>query len=204
MLICQIVETMNLTKIFLFLLFAVSNYACSQKSDDNKRKFKNTIELSIKSSSEKLNPLISNIVNHLKEQKSDTTLFKQYDEAKLNIIVNKKLVNDLTEVDKDFNLKEKTLLYFDNCNKLLDGFMFPAINYINGSEKIENIDFNNMFAQIQTAINDTSVLSEFLEKFCVKYKLDPKVNLFDKNQYNAQIDEINKRWIQDLNATKVN
>ena len=182
---------MNPTKIFLFLLFTVTNYACSQKVDDE-RKFKNTIELSIKSSSEKLNPLISNIGTHLKEQRTDSTLFRQYDEAKVNLTLNKKLVSELTEVDKKFNLREKTLLYFDNCSKLLDGSMLPAIKFINGTEKLENLDLNSMFAQIQTAINDTFVLSETLEQFCKKYKLDPKVELFEKNQYNAQIGEIKK------------
>ena len=184
---------MNSKTIFILLLFAVTNFACSRKVDDDKRKFKNTIELSIKSSSEKLNPLISNIVSHIKEQKPDSTLFRHYNEAKANLTANKKLISNLTEVDKDFNLKDKTLLYFDNCNKLLDVFIFPAIKYINGEEKIENIDFNNMFAQIQTAINDTSLLSESLKQFCVKYKIDPKVELFDKNQYNAQMEEINRR-----------
>ena len=82
---------MNKVKHTIILLLLVVNYGCSQQKE--KSNFKNTIELSIKSVSSKVNPLIKKMNVLLKEGKSDNELIDMYNDSKSTILLNKELIN---------------------------------------------------------------------------------------------------------------
>lgn len=182
----------NINPLFLLILI-ITNYGCSQQKNNEKLNFKNTIELSIESTSSKINPIIKEINILLKEGKSDDKLMEMYIDCKSTIKSNKQLIKELIEVDNDNNLKSGTIKYLENCEKILDSFILPAIKYLNESEDFDRNKMMEAFNLIQTAINQASDLSESLEIFCDKYKLPREMSDFDKNDYQQKIDEIKSK-----------
>ena len=183
-------QQMKNIKPLFFLLLIIINYGCSQQKNNEKLNFKNTIELSIESISSKTNPLIKELNILLKEGKSDDKLMEMYIDCKSSIKSNKQLITELVEVDDDINLKNGTLKYLENCEKIVNGFILPAIKYLNESEDFDRNKLMEAFNLIQISINQTSNLSESLEIFCDKYKLPRKMTDFDKKDYNEKIAEI--------------
>ena len=181
---------MRTYKTIILLLLISTNYCFSQKKIDDKRKFKSVIEISIDSTSSKINPLIKKANILLQEKKESDELVKMYNESKLSLKIHKELVGKLIEVDSKINLKEQTLAYLDNCEKLLDSFILPTIKYINESETFEREKIVQAFTLMQEAINQASTLSDSMEKFCIKYKLTRRLNDFDKEDYRKAIEEI--------------
>ena len=116
-----------------------------------------------------------------------------YIDCKSTIKSNKQLIKELIEVDNDNNLKSGTIKYLENCEKILDSFILPAIKYLNESEDFDRNKMMEAFNLIQTAINQASDLSESLEIFCDKYKLPREMSDFDKNDYQQKIDEIKSK-----------
>lgn len=185
---------MRNAKYLFFLLLTITNFSFSQQKNNEKLNFKNTIELSLKSISSKVNPLIKEINIHLKERKSDNKLMEMYIDCKSSIKLNKQLINELVEVDKDINLKSGTINYIENCEKILEGFTLPVIKYLNDSENFDKNKLIEAFNLIQITINQTSDLSESLEIFCNKYKLPREMSDFDKNEYKEKIAEIKTKF----------
>ena len=178
------------TFIFIFLSLVFSNYSLSQEKTNAKRKFKSVIEISIDSTSRKINPLIEKSNIAFKEGKSNEELVRMYDESKLSFKIYKEIVGKLSEVDTDINLKAQTLIYLNNCDKLLDNLILPIIKHLNNSEEINIEEFKQAFVQLQETINQASSLSDSMEKFCDKYKLPIRLEDFDKEDYRKSIEEI--------------
>lgn len=181
---------MNIIKTLIFLLLIATTNSCSSQDKNVKSEFKNTIELSIDSTSSKLNPLIKKINILLKEQESDKELMNMYFDSKSSLRINKEMINQLTEVDNKINLKERTLVYLENCDKILEAFVLPVIKYLNESEEIDRNKLIEAFPLIQKTLNETNLLSDSLDEFCAKYKLERQMNDFEKDALQKKFDDV--------------
>ncbi len=181
---------MDKVKYIIFLLLIVTNFCQSQQSKNDKQNFKNSIELSIITTNDKLKPLIQKINFLLKERKSDNALMEMYNEAKSTIQSNKELINQLVEVDNKINLKSGTLKYLENCERIQDIFVLPLIKFLNESGTIDRNTIKEAFALAQSTIKETSDLSDLLGNFCSKYKLSRELREFEKVDYKQKIEEI--------------
>ena len=182
---------MSKYKTIIFLLLITTNHCLSQKkANDDKRKFKNAIEISIDSTSSKTNPLIDKTKILLKEGKPSEELVIMYNESKLSFKIYKELVGNLTEADNEINLKAQTLVYLDNGENLLDKFILPTIRYLNESEPIDVEKIKQAFTLMQDCVNQMAILNDSMDKFCAKYKLSRRLNDFDKEGNAKIIDEI--------------
>ena len=107
--------------------------------------------------------------------------------------MNRQLISKLVEVDDEINMKNGTIQYLENGDKLLDGFILPMIKFINESEDFDKDKLMEAFNLIKVIVNQTSDLSESLEIFCIKYQLPREMRDFDKKDYAHKIDELKSK-----------
>ncbi len=180
--------------IFLFITFLItSNYGCSQQKSNKELFFKNSIESSIEVDSNNLNPIINKIKTLLKNGDIDSLSMNEYNNCKSTIKANREFVNKLEEVDNKINLKNKTIQYLDNSEKILDNFILPIIKFLNEPNQTKVFDKNKLnegLLLLESSVNLTSDLSKTIDEFCTKYKLPRKMSEFEKNDYKQQIEEI--------------
>ena len=183
----------KLKNIFTFFLIIIAFNLNAQKKENKEQKFKNNIELCVKTISEKINPLIQKVVVQLKAKQPNTELIEMYNEAKSSIKNNKEFVTSLTELDTKINLKYETLKYIEGSNKLLENFLFPSIKVINEISIIEKDKIGEMFLLIQSEINESQNLSDKIELFCKNHKLKREISVFEKNEYNEMIEKVKNK-----------
>ncbi len=190
------ITQMKNAKFLLFLLLIVTNYGCSQQKNNNELNFKNSIESSIESSSNSINPLIKKINTLLNDGDIDSLSMSEYYNCKSTLIANRKFIIELTEVDDKMNLKQKTIKYLESGEKILDSFILPLIKHLNEPNQSEIFDAEKLkegVLLIQVSINETSDLSNSLDEFCVKYKLSRKMSDFDKKDFAQKIEELKSK-----------
>ena len=184
---------------FLFLLFSIPLISsCSNQKNNTFLNFKNSIEYSIESSSNSINPLINKINILVNDGDIDKLSMEEYHNCKANLIANKEFVMNLVEVDIEFNLKEKTIKYLELEEKILDSFILPVIKFLNApnqNEIFNTVQLKNGFLLLESMVNHTDDLSNSLEKFCLKYQLPIKMSEFEKKEYTQKI-EILKRELK--------
>ncbi len=183
----------NLKKAFTLFLIIIAFNLNAQKKENKEQKFKNNIELCVKNISAKINPLIQKVIVQLKAKQPNSELIEMYNEAKLSIKNNKEFINSLNELDTKINLKEETLKYIEESDKLLEIFLFPSIKVINGNLTIEKDKINEMFLQVQSEINESQILSDKIELFCKNHKLKREISVYDKNEYNEMIEKVKNK-----------
>ena len=181
---------MDKIKIYFFFFLITTTNGCSSQDKDSKRNFINTIELSVSSTSSKINPLIKKLNILLKEQKSEEKLMDMYNDSKSTLRTSKEMINQLTEVDNKINLKARTLNYLENCDKILEGFILPVIKYLNQSQELDKYKLIEAFNIIQKTVNETSSLIDSVEEFCIKYKLPRKIDDIDKEALQKKAEEV--------------
>lgn len=166
------------------LVFIILFNSCSQKESTEKIEFKNKIELCITKTNTKLTSFYKDALILLKQGKPSQKLVLQYNENKANIELEKKQITELIEVDREFELKGKTLIYLNNSEKALDGFLIPIIKKLNESEPIDQHKLDETLTLFQQNVNQASELNSSIEKFCLKYKLPKMINDdFDKDVF---------------------
>lgn len=180
----------------IILLVFITNISCSQEKNVKELDFKNSIESSIESSSESINPLIKKIYTILNDGDIDSFSITEYDNCKSTIVANKKFVIELVEVDDKINLKHKTIKYLESVEKILDEFILPIIKHLNEPNQTKVFDMEKLkkgLLLIQTSVNETSDLNNSLDSFCIKYKLSKKMNEFDKKEFTQKIEELKSK-----------
>lgn len=180
----------KLIKILISIVFIWTNHCYSQQKNNEKLVFKNSIEYSIESVSNELNPLIKKINILFNDGDIDSITMKDYHLCKSTINLNKQFVKNLVEVDNEINLKSGTVKYLENCEKILDIFILPVIRFLNYSEEIDRNKIIEGISLIETSVKETSDLSQSLDEFCLKYKLSRRMSDFDKNEFNEKIEKI--------------
>lgn len=180
--------------IFIFIIFLIaSNYSCSQQNNNKELIFKNSIESSIEVDSNSLNPLINKIKTLLNDGDIDSLSMNEYYNSKSTIKANREFVNQLEEVDNKINLKNRTLRYLDNSEKILDSFILPIIKFANEPNQNKVYDKKKLTEGIlllESSVNLTSDLSNAIDEFCTKYKLQREMSAFEKNGYKQKIEEV--------------
>ena len=187
---------MKNVKHFFFLLFIVSNYGCSQQKNNKELNFKNSIEFSIESSSNSINPLIKKINILYNNGEIDSLSLNEYRECKSALKANRELLDQLVEVDNKINLKQKTIKYLETTEKISDSFILPIIKHLNEPNQTKIFDAEKLkegLLLIEASVNETSDLSNSLDEFCVKYKLSRKMSDFEKKDYVQKIEELKSK-----------
>lgn len=187
---------MKKTIFFLFIFLIVTNYGYSQQKNTDELNFKNSIEFSIESSSNSINPLIKKINTLLTDGDIDSLSMSEYYNCKSTIIANREFIIELIELDDKTNLKQKTLKYLESNEKILHIFILPLIKHLNEPNQNEIFDAEKLtegLLLIQDSINETSVLSNSLDEFCVKYKLSRKMSDFDKKNLTQKVEELKSK-----------
>jgi hypothetical protein len=185
----------NIKHLF-FLLLIVTNNGCSQQKNNTNLNFKNSIEYSIESSSNSLNPLIQKINIIVNDGEIDSFSMNDYYNCKSTLIANRNFVNELEEVDNKTNLKQKTVKYLETGEKILDNLILPIIKHLDNQNQNEIFDLEKLkegLILVETLVNETSDLSNSLEEFCIKYKLSKKMSDFEKEDYIQKIEVLKSK-----------
>ncbi len=183
----------NIKSLFL-LLFIITNYGCSQQNINEKLNFKNSIEYSIESSSNSLNPLIQKINIIVNNGEIDNFSMKDYYKCKSTLIANRNFVNELEEVDSKINLKEKTIKYLETGEKTLEKIILPIIKLLDDQNEIfDSEKLKEGLILVENLVYETSDLSDSLEEFCIKYKLSRKMSDFEKEDYIQKIEVLKSK-----------
>ncbi|WP_395054533.1 hypothetical protein [Flavobacterium sp.] len=179
--------------IFLFIIFLITNNYCYSQQNNNKELvFKNSIESSIEVDSNSINPLINKIKTLLNDGDIDSLSMNEYKNCKSTFKANRKLVNNLEEVDDKINLKNRTIKYLENNEKILDSFILPIIIFLhepNQSKLYDKNKLNEGLILLESSVNLTSELSTAIDEFCTKYKLPRKMSELEKKKYQQQIEK---------------
>ncbi|SFB15003.1 hypothetical protein SAMN05660845_1871 [Flavobacterium swingsii] len=181
---------MKNVKYLFFLLFIISNYGCSQEKNNKELNFKNSIEFSIETSSNSINPLIKKINTILNNGDIESLSMNEYNNCKSTLKANKELLNQLVEIDNKINLKQKTIKYLEIVEKISDDFILPIIKHINDPNQSEIFDREKLkggIVLVESLVSETSDLNNSLDEFCVKYKLPKKMSDFEKKDYAEKI-----------------
>lgn len=188
---------MKKTRFLLFVFLIVSNYGWSQQKNNHQLNFKNSVEFTIESSSNSINPLIKKINTLLNDGDIDSLSMSEYYNCKSILKANREFILELVEADDKINLKQKTIKYLESSEKILEDFIRPVIIHLNKPNQNEIFDADKLkegLILIQASINETSELSNSLDEFCAKYKLLRKMSDFDKIDFSQKIEEMKSKF----------
>ncbi|MCL9770455.1 hypothetical protein NAT47_08495 [Flavobacterium sp. HXWNR69] len=180
----------KLIKILISIVFIWTIDCYCQQKNNEKLDFKNSIEYSIESVSNELNPLIKKINILFNDGDIDSLTMNDYHLCKSTINLNKHFVEKLVEVDNEINLKSGTIKYLEDCEKILDIFILPVIKVLNYSEEIDRNKIIDGISLIETSLKQTTDLSQSLDEFCLKYNLSRRMRDFDKNVFKEKIEKL--------------
>lgn len=186
---------MKNTILLFFCFFIAPNYSYSQEINDKELNFKNSIEYSIEVSNNSINPLIEKINILLNDGDIENLSMEEYDNCKSTLKANRKFVAELAEIDNEISLKQKTIKYLETVDKILEDFILPIIEFINTpnqSEMYNSEKLHEGVLLIESSINETSNLSDSIDKFCTKYNLSRKMSDFKKEEYVKKIETLKK------------
>ena len=158
----------------LILLCVIFFFSCERKPEIS---FEKTIETAVQAVSEKTDFYFTELINISKNNTEESS--KQFQEIKMHLEYNSKLIYAMKEVDAELSIKEKTLTYFDQIKVL----MKRSRSFINNP----SLDKKEVKDLAKISIMLTKNIKKQLAVFCNKHGFELGLSIYDVEKYESDL-----------------
>lgn len=177
---------------FLVLIILISSCKGTKKQIITTKEFEKTIEQSIISLSESVNPIIKEFNYIIQDNRKANKLDSLYKNAKKIVAINEQIVELLDEKDDEIKLKKKMKNYLKETKDFLDNGIYPLMEFykVNNETFLTAKEIKPIFISFRKIMEESERMSNNLEVFCKKHNIEMGLDKFDKSKYNGKVQEV--------------